>query len=163
MNLTQDQTSPFRPSSKNLADLSRMGIDSYRASTHQEVAGRIEYSVIDVIGHRLGMKVQLEHIQAMAVRKTIKNLINEQVNVAIKSRKANADDIRGTTELIRRMIMTYAETTNFKTMVRVDIGIAWETFKKELEEATVGDLFVQIISNVLHGKAVEETIQEVWI
>lgn len=128
-------------------------------STHQEASGRIEYGVIDVIGHRLGIKTQLEHIQAAAVRKTIKNVINQEVKAAIENRKLNVDDIRESTELIRGMITAHAETTTFKTIVRIDIGVDWEDFKKELEAATVDDLLVQAIANILHGR--EETTQEV--
>lgn len=128
------------------------------ASTHQEASGRIEYGIIHVIGHRLGMKIHFEHTRAAALRKTIRNVIDEQINVAFKT---NVDDIRESTELVRRMIMAHAETATVKMIVRIDVGVDWETFKKELEAAVVDDLLVQAISNVLHGREVEGTIQEV--
>lgn len=161
MNLTELQNSLSPPSSKNVADLSNS--NDYRTSNPLELFGRIEYCVIDVIGHRLGIKPELELIQADSIRLVIYAAIYGQIKAVLENTlEQNIDDIRSAAgmEIIRKRI--HARTNKIRELAQNEAGrIDSNIFLERLGAAMADEELQLLISKVINVEATPETIQEV--
>lgn len=126
----------------------------------QQLHGRVEYGVINVIGHRLGLKRQLENIQTAAIRTTIQVAILGQVDTESKAGRVGIDDIQASIILIRRIIIAQSNELYMKVLTEAGL-IDSKTFQEQLQAAVADEELGQVILKILQGQRAEATNQEV--